>query len=56
MSGIYAGTKYDQLFQEELVTQTVKPGHYSIDNNTLQRITSFEKDLFLSSPKTFYNG
>jgi hypothetical protein len=34
MSGIYAGTKYDSLFQEELVTQTVKPGHYSIDNNT----------------------
>jgi hypothetical protein len=34
MSGIYAGTKYDQLFQEELVTETVKPGHYSIDNNT----------------------
>ena len=34
MSGIYAGTKYDNLFQEELVTQSVKPGHYSIDNNT----------------------
>jgi len=34
MSGIYAGTKYDSLFQEELVTETVKPGHYSIDDNT----------------------
>jgi hypothetical protein len=34
MSGIYAGTKYDSLFQEELVTQSVKPGHYTIDNNT----------------------
>jgi hypothetical protein len=34
MSGIYAGSKYDNLFQEELVTQTVKPGYYSIDNNT----------------------
>jgi hypothetical protein len=29
---------------------------YSIDNNILKRITSFEKDLFLSSPNTFHNG
>jgi len=34
MSGIYAGTKYDSLFQEELVTQSVRPNYYSIDNNT----------------------
>lgn len=34
MSGIYAGTKYDALFQEELVTQSVRPNYYSIDNNT----------------------
>jgi hypothetical protein len=34
MSGIYAGTKYDSLFQEELVTETVRPGHYNIDDNT----------------------
>jgi hypothetical protein len=34
MSGIFAGTKYDDLLQEELVTESVKPGHYSIDNNT----------------------
>ena len=34
MAGIYAGTKYDSLFQEELVTQTVTPGHYSIDVDT----------------------
>ena len=34
MSGIYAGTKYDSLFQEELVTQSVRPSYYSIENNT----------------------
>lgn len=34
MSGIYAGTKYDALFQEELATQTVRPNYYSIDDNT----------------------
>jgi len=34
MSGIYAGTKYDELFQEELVTQSVRPNYYSIDDNT----------------------
>jgi hypothetical protein len=34
MSGIYAGTKYDALFQEELVTQSVRPNYYAIDNNT----------------------
>jgi hypothetical protein len=34
MSGIYAGSKYDNLFQEELVTQSVRPNYYSIDNNT----------------------
>ena len=34
MSGIYSGTKYDALFQEELATQTVRSSYYSIDNNT----------------------
>jgi hypothetical protein len=34
MSGIYSGTKYDALFQEELATQTVRPSYYSIDDNT----------------------
>ena len=34
MAGIYAKSKYDSLFQEELVTQSVRPSYYSIDNNT----------------------
>jgi hypothetical protein len=34
MSGIYARAKYDGLFQEELTTQSVRPGYYSIDPNT----------------------
>ena len=34
MSGIYSRNKYDALFQEELTTQTVRPGYYSIDPDT----------------------
>lgn len=34
MSGIYSGTKYDALFQEELTTQTVRPSYYSINEDT----------------------
>ena len=34
MSGIYARAKYDGLFQEELTTQSVRPGYYSIDPDT----------------------
>jgi len=34
MSGIYARTKYDSLFQEELATQTVRPSYYNINNDT----------------------
>jgi hypothetical protein len=34
MTGIYARTKYDSLFQEELTTQSVRPSYYSIDDNT----------------------
>ena len=34
MSGIYARTKYDSLFQEELATQTVRPSYYNINDDT----------------------
>jgi hypothetical protein len=34
MTGIYSGSKYDSLFQEELTTQTLRPNYYSIDDNT----------------------
>jgi hypothetical protein len=34
MSGIYSGTKYDALFQEELTTQTVRPSYYKINEDT----------------------
>jgi hypothetical protein len=53
MSGIYAGTKYDQLFQEELVTETVKPGHYSIDNNTWNNNA---KCMSSNGPRSNRNG
>jgi len=53
MSGIYAGTKYDQLFQEELVTETVKPGHYSIDDNTWNNNS---KCMSPNGPRSNRNG
>ena len=34
MSGIYARSKYDALFQEELTTQTVRSNYYSINDDT----------------------
>jgi hypothetical protein len=34
MAGIYAKSKYDALFQEELVTQTVRPSYYAINDDT----------------------
>ena len=34
MSGIYARTKYDSLFQQELTTQSVRPSYYSINDDS----------------------
>lgn len=34
MAGIFAKSKYDSLFQDELTTQSVRPNYYSIDDNT----------------------
>jgi len=34
MAGIYSGSKYDTLFQEELATQTVRPSYYAINDDT----------------------
>lgn len=34
MSGIYARTKYDSLFQQELATQSVRPSYYSINDDS----------------------
>jgi hypothetical protein len=31
MAGIYAGRKYDSLFQEELAVQSVRPSYYKIN-------------------------
>jgi hypothetical protein len=34
MSGIYARSKYDALFQEELTTQTVRSNYYAINDDS----------------------
>ena len=34
MAGIFSGSKYDSLFQEEIATQTVRPSYYNIENDT----------------------
>ena len=34
MAGIYAGTKYDSLFQEELTTQSVRSSYYKINDDS----------------------
>lgn len=53
MSGIYAGTKYDALFQEELVTQSVRPSYYSIENNTWDNAA---KCVSFNGPRANRNG
>jgi len=53
MSGIYARPKYDSLFQEELVTQSVRPVYYSIDNNTWDNNT---KCMSINGPRANRTG
>ncbi len=53
MAGIYARNKYDELFQQELVTQSVRPSYYSIDNNTWDNSS---KCVSFNGPRANRNG
>jgi len=53
MAGIFARTKYDSLFQEELTTQSVRPTYYSIDDNSWDNA---KKCVSYNGPRSNRNG
>ena len=53
MAGIFARSKYDSLFQEELTTQSVRPTYYSIDDNSWDNA---KKCVSYNGPRSNRNG
>jgi hypothetical protein len=53
MAGIFARSKYDSLFQEEITTQSVRPTYYSIDDNSWDNA---KKCVSYNGPRSNRNG
>ena len=53
MAGIYARTKYDSLFQEELTTQSVRSSYYNINDDTWNNEA---KCVSYNGPRSNRNG